>query len=94
MTKTYRELLAERRELEERIALARNAERSQALATVRELMAEFLITPEELMVRRGAKKKPGPQPPRYRDPVSGATWNGKGRAPGWIAGRDRDAFEI
>nr|WP_325101144.1 H-NS family nucleoid-associated regulatory protein [Paraburkholderia kururiensis] len=52
------------------------------------------MTPEELMVRRGAKKKPGPQPPRYRDPVSGATWNGKGRAPGWIAGRDRDAFEI
>ncbi|GAB6852500.1 H-NS family nucleoid-associated regulatory protein [Paraburkholderia kururiensis] len=93
MTKTYRELLAERRELEERIALARDAERSQALATVRELMVEFLITPEELMVRRGAKKT-GPQPPKYRDPVSGATWNGKGRAPLWIAGRDRAAFEI
>ncbi|WP_375542284.1 H-NS family nucleoid-associated regulatory protein [Paraburkholderia sp. CNPSo 3274] len=25
-------------------------------------------------------------PPKYRDPRSGATWSGRGRAPGWIAG--------
>ncbi|SAL01443.1 histone family protein nucleoid-structuring protein H-NS [Caballeronia calidae] len=31
----------------------------------------------------------------YRDPVSGLTWNGFGRAPGWIAtAKDRSAFLI
>jgi DNA-binding protein H-NS len=28
----------------------------------------------------------GPQPPKYRDPKSGATWSGRGRAPAWISG--------
>ncbi|WP_408432141.1 H-NS family nucleoid-associated regulatory protein [Paraburkholderia sp. RL18-101-BIB-B] len=27
----------------------------------------------------------GPQPPMYRNPKSGATWSGRGRAPAWIA---------
>ncbi|WP_411829055.1 H-NS family nucleoid-associated regulatory protein [Paraburkholderia kururiensis] len=45
------------------------------------------------MVRRG-RGMDGSPPAKYRDPVSGATWSGRGRAPRWIAGRDRDAFEI
>nr|WP_279636670.1 H-NS histone family protein [Paraburkholderia aromaticivorans] len=36
----------------------------------------------------------GTQEPKYRDPSSGATWSGRGRAPGWLAGKDRTAFEI
>ena len=37
----------------------------------------------------------GPQPAKYRDPKSGATWSGKGRAPGWIANaKSRDKFLI
>ncbi|SDD93435.1 H-NS family nucleoid-associated regulatory protein [Paraburkholderia lycopersici] len=37
----------------------------------------------------------GPQPPKYRDPKTGATWSGRGTAPGWLAGaRDRTAFLI
>ncbi|WP_413215926.1 H-NS family nucleoid-associated regulatory protein [Paraburkholderia kururiensis] len=36
----------------------------------------------------------GSPPAKYRDPVSGATWSGRRRAPGWIAGRDRDAFAV
>lgn len=37
----------------------------------------------------------GPQPPMYRDPETGATWTGRGRAPGWIAGaKDRARFLI
>ncbi|WP_082883355.1 H-NS family nucleoid-associated regulatory protein [Caballeronia calidae] len=31
---------------------------------------------------------------RYQDPVSGATWSGRGRAPNWIAGKDRDQFLV
>lgn len=37
----------------------------------------------------------GPQVPKYRDPVTGATWSGRGRAPAWLAdAKDRTAFRI
>lgn len=37
----------------------------------------------------------GKQPPKYRDPKSGATWSGRGRAPAWLAGaKDRKKFLI
>ncbi len=91
MTKTYRELLAEQRELDARITAAKEGERGQALVTIRDLMAQFDITPAELTAKRG-QKKTGPHPAKYRHPDSGATWSGKGRVPQWIAGKDRSAF--
>lgn len=37
----------------------------------------------------------GPQPAKYRDPLTGATWSGRGRAPAWIANaKDRTTFSI
>jgi len=37
----------------------------------------------------------GPRAPRYRDPKSGATWSGRGRAPAWLAGaKERSKFLI
>ncbi|MFM0078752.1 H-NS family nucleoid-associated regulatory protein [Paraburkholderia sediminicola] len=44
----------------------------------------------------GAKGQPkGPQPAKYNDPKSGATWSGRGPAPTWLAGaKDRSKFLI
>jgi DNA-binding protein H-NS len=37
----------------------------------------------------------GPQPAKYRDPESGATWSGRGPAPAWLANaKDRAHFLI
>lgn len=37
----------------------------------------------------------GPQAAKYRDPATGTTWSGRGRAPAWIAdAKDRTAFLI
>jgi DNA-binding protein H-NS len=37
----------------------------------------------------------GPQPALYRDPETGATWSGRGRAPAWLAeAKDRNKFLI
>jgi DNA-binding protein H-NS len=37
----------------------------------------------------------GPQPAKYRDPKSGATWSGRGPAPAWLAdAKDRTKFLI
>jgi DNA-binding protein H-NS len=50
-----------------------------------------------------AKKQPAakdpatksPKPPKYRDPATGVTWSGVGRAPGWISNsKSRDEFLI
>jgi DNA-binding protein H-NS len=44
--------------------------------------------------KKAAKSK-GSRPAKYRDPASGATWTGVGRAPAWIAGpKSRDDFLI
>lgn len=91
--KTYRQLLAEKRELDARIAAAEDAERERALTKIRELMAQFNIGAGELAVKR-APKEAGVLPTKYRDPESGATWSGKGREPRWIAGKDRVPFRI
>jgi len=32
--------------------------------------------------------------PKYRDPRTGKTWSGRGRAPRWIQGEDRTPFLI
>ena len=45
--------------------------------------------------RVGKGQRKGPQPALYRDPKSGATWSGRGRAPAWLAGaKDRTKFMI
>lgn len=46
------------------------------------------------VIRKG-KYVRGPQAPKYRDPKTGATWSGRGRAPAWLAdGKDRTVFLI
>jgi DNA-binding protein H-NS len=43
----------------------------------------------------GKGQQKGPQPALYRDPKSGATWSGRGRAPTWLATvKDRSKFLI
>ncbi|WP_439896093.1 H-NS family nucleoid-associated regulatory protein [Burkholderia ubonensis] len=39
-------------------------------------------------------RRRAPAQAKYRDPASGAVWSGRGRAPRWIAGQDRENFLI
>jgi DNA-binding protein H-NS len=49
----------------------------------------------KVSVKRRTAARKGPQPALYRDPVSGLTWSGFGRAPGWISSaKDRSALLI
>jgi DNA-binding protein H-NS len=85
--------MAQRESLEKELAEARRKEERLALIEIVEKMREYGITLNELLGRK-------PETPvaasevaiKYRDPASGATWSGRGRAPQWIAGKDRDAF--
>jgi DNA-binding protein H-NS len=97
MTNTgYRALLAQREALEKQIEALKNEERGDAIDWIREQMALYGMKPEVLAERRGRgpRKQSGPVAAKYRDPLSGATWSGRGRAPLWLADQDRDKFVI
>ncbi len=98
MSQTYKELLQQREALEQAIASARKNEISNALAKVRELVAEYGLTSQDIFPVRGAKtsatKSVSKVAAKYRDPVTGQTWTGRGKAPKWIEGRERSPFVI
>ncbi len=98
MTTSYKELLAQREALEQAIAQARKNEISSAVAKARELVAEYGLTAQDIFPARGAKsgapKATSKVAAKYRDPATGQTWTGRGKAPKWIEGKDRASFVI
>ncbi|GAA4404919.1 H-NS family nucleoid-associated regulatory protein [Quisquiliibacterium transsilvanicum] len=98
---SLKELIARKSALDKQIAEARQREVKEAIANVRAIVAEFELTAADVFPKAGSKPKraarratSAPAPARYRDPVSGKTWSGRGRAPNWIAGKERAEFEI
>lgn len=81
----------------------RQSEKAAAIKTVRGLIGEYGLTALDVgLVGAGPKGKvkgtrvvKGSGVAKYRDPDSGKTWTGHGKAPGWIAGvADRTKFLI
>lgn len=91
MTNTLNALLAQRTQLDAAIAQARKDESQEALKKVHQLVAEFRFTAQQVFPWKPAVKK---VTPKYRDEKSGATWTGRGKAPVWIAGKNREDFLI
>jgi DNA-binding protein H-NS len=85
--------------LELAIAAARAQELSDAIRKARELVAEFGLSVQDVFpAGRGAskvRKSAGAKvAPKYRDPATGQTWTGRGKAPKWIDGQDRAKYLI
>lgn len=93
---TYKELLQQREALEAKIAEARQREISQAVNQVRALVAEFGLTSQDVFPTSKARAATtgSKVAPKYRDPATGSTWTGRGKAPKWIDGQDRAKFLI
>ncbi len=92
----YKELLKQREALENEINEARRQELSGAIAQVRALVAEFDLTPQDVFpAGRARSASIGTKvAPKYRDPSTGQTWTGRGKAPKWIQNQDRAQFAI
>lgn len=88
---TYQELLAQKAELDQQIAVARKAQAKQALDTVHDLIAEFGFTAQQVFPWKPVVKSVAA---KYRDPLTGASWSGRGRAPKWIEGKNRAEFLV
>lgn len=89
---TFKELLAQKNELDKRIEEARIKEREEALSTVKQLVSTFGFTMQQAFpLPEKASKKAAD---RYHDPETGKSWNGLGKPPKWIEGKDRSTYEI
>jgi DNA-binding protein H-NS len=93
---SYQDLLKQREALEKQIAEARQRETADAVAKVRALMTEYGLTASDVFPsgKTRSAKPTAKVAPKYRDPATGATWTGRGKAPRWIAGKDRAKFLI
>ena len=101
---TYKELLAQRAELEKQIAETRNQEVAAAIAQAKQLIAEYGLTAADCGFKlpnaasaAGGKART-PVAVKYRGP-NGETWSGRGKAPNWLAslvaqGRDKNDFLV
>ena len=92
---TIAQLIAQKEALEAQIEAARKAENAAVIAQVKALVAEHGLTSQDIFggAKRG-RKASGSVAPKYKDPISGATWTGRGKAPKWIEGKDRTQFAI
>lgn len=87
------QLLAQRADLDARIAAAQLAARDGAIAQVRELMARHGLTMADVTARPAKATRPtgsgkggkgGKVPAKYRD-ANGNAWSGRGLQPKWLS---------
>ncbi|PZX34285.1 H-NS family DNA-binding protein [Cupriavidus phytorum] len=97
---TYKELMAQKQALEAHLEEARANEVAGVIEQIQNLMAEYGLTVDDITKRRrgrpagsGASKPKSELPPKYRDPKTGKTWSGRGRAPSWL-GKNPKRFLI
>lgn len=93
---SYKDLLAQRANLNAQIEAARKSEVQEALSTIRGLVDEFKLTVTDVFPAGRTKRATAGTTvaPKYRDPNTGATWTGRGKPPLWITNKDRVQFEI
>lgn len=83
---SYQELMSQIEGLKRQAEDARKQEMAGAVAKIKHIMAEYGIDPSDLFPGRGGKaKRAGSGIVKFRDPVSGQGWSGRGRRPGWVA---------
>ncbi len=82
--------------IESLAAQVRSQSRSKAVELVRELVADSGLSLQDVFPSeaRAPKTSRGPAPVRYRDPTTGKTWSGRGVAPRWLQGKNRDEFTV
>ncbi|MFM0629343.1 H-NS histone family protein [Paraburkholderia xenovorans] len=106
MATTLEAIQAKMKKLQAQADALMTKETAKALATIHRLMEEHGLTPADIGGRDGGKQlakrvgaktvgKQSVAAAKYRDPNSGATWSGRGRAPSWIAtAKNRDKFLV
>ena len=80
-------LLAQRAEIDRKIAEAQRSQRADAIAQIRSLMSQHGLTAADVSGKsatRKSGKSTGKVAPKYRDKTTGDTWSGRGLQPKWL----------
>lgn len=88
---TLAELLAQREALEKLIKETQEQEKKAAIAQAKEIIASHKLTADDLFGKHKATVR---VEAKYKDPETGSTWSGRGRAPKWLEGKTRAEFAI
>ncbi|VVE41151.1 histone family protein nucleoid-structuring protein H-NS [Pandoraea communis] len=98
---TYEEIQAKIEQLQQQAAQIRNREKAEAISSMRAAIAKYGITPAELgftasRLTFSGKSATTVKEPKYRNPNTGETWSGRGRAPKWLKekGTAKDDFLV
>ncbi|MBB5398981.1 H-NS family nucleoid-associated regulatory protein [Paraburkholderia sp. BR13439] len=95
---SYKQLTAQLEKLHKEVAAARDKEVAQAIADIKQKIAEYDLTAEELGFTSAApkprRKSSATAVAKYRNPKTGETWSGRGRSPAWLVGKNRERFLI
>ena len=94
---TLQDLIAQKAALEQQIAQVRHSELAAAIAQVRALVAEHGLTESDVFPGSKAKptvKKTSQVAAKYRDPITGKTWSGRGISPKWLQGKNKADYAI
>jgi DNA-binding protein H-NS len=88
-------LVAQREEIDAQIREIRAEVQADALVKVRELIRLHGLQVTDVFERKAATKPATRKvAPKYRDPATGSTWAGRGRAPLWFDASRKHLFEI
>ena len=94
----YADLKAQIAKLQAQAEEARRTEIDNVVADIRQKIAEYGLSAQDLgfavAAKRGRTPKKAPLPAKYQDPKSGNTWSGRGKPPKWIVGKNRERFLI
>jgi DNA-binding protein H-NS len=95
----YEEIQAKIADLQAQAEVVKREEKQQAIEACKAMIASYGVTAKDLGLDKAPKLKAGPKPgnkiaAKYRDPLSGATWSGRGKTPKWINGADRSQYAI
>jgi DNA-binding protein H-NS len=95
---TYDELKAQLEQLVQEAEQEKAREVAVALEQIRETVAKYGIEPGRIfpnwMVVARLEERRRASTPKYRNPETGETWVGRGRAPNWMVGHPREAFLV
>lgn len=92
---SYKELLAQRTELDRQIKEAIALEKADGIAKAKMIIDQYGLVASDLFSRKsGTRSAGGKVAPKYRNTSTGETWTGRGKAPKWIDGQDRSKFLI
>ncbi len=93
---SYAEYVEQIAKLQSLAEAARQAEINGAIKSIKELMQLHGVTVDDLAAGSRAKpsKAKSTVAAQFKNPETGETWTGRGRAPRWLDGKDKEAFRI